>query len=112
MRPDYYLEFPVADLLLHPEQVRDALLTACRRLAPARLGAVCQIDESFLVVCREAAPIETPTSEVQIDTLDNADPQLFRALLQERWQGGYMPMGTVCDNNGQGAPRSFLFTQK
>lgn len=112
MIPDCYLEFSVSELLMDPLQIREALLAACRRHAPARLTTICQTEESFLVVCQSARNGLKQTADIQIDTLVLATKETLLAKMKERWNGGYDVLGCISDTAEDGSIRRFLFTQK
>lgn len=114
MEADCYLQFALADVILQPEETRQALLDACHRHAPARLRTVCQIDDSFLVVLQPLPHDEAnrATREVQIDFLEDARRETLLTKLRERWNAGYDPLGTLSDAPRDAAPRRFLLSQR
>ncbi len=114
MEADCYLQFALADLIIQPEETRQALLEACHRHAPARLRTLCQIEDSFLVVLQHLPREEAhrATREVQVDFLADARKETLLAKLQERWNAGYDPLGSLADSPQDAAPRRFLITQR
>ena len=112
MRLNCYLTFSLAELALQPREVAEAMLAACRRHAPARLMALCQLEDRFLAICHPLDSPEEAVQEIQVDCLLDPTPEAMLALLRQRDEGGYSPVGSLSDSSGEEALRRFLVFQR
>ncbi len=112
MRFCFTLDFPLSDLAIQPQAVAEALEKACQRHAPARLLTLLPLEDRFLVVCQPGDAPEQTTREVQVDCLFDASPEALKALVRQREEGGYLPVGVVSDFSEASAPRRFLIVQR
>ena len=109
MEADFHSIFSLNDLHNDAEAVAQVLLQSCRRHAPRRAVALCQLDNHLVITLH-------PTEHVPVDLrfvhLTNIDTEKLFAILHERWMGGYEPVGMASDRDEEGNLHGFLLVQK
>ena len=109
MDADFHSQFTVNDLRNDDEAVAQALLQSCRRGSPRRVIALCQLKEQLLFTLQSA---QQPPQDLRFVHMLDPDLTALRAILQERWKGGYEPVGMVADRSEDGTLHAFLLVQK
>ncbi|MBR6471603.1 MAG: hypothetical protein IKS83_07385 [Victivallales bacterium] len=109
MEADFHSFFSLDDLRNDLEEVAQALLQSCRRGVPRRPIAVCQLKERIVFTLQ---PSDRPPQDLRFVPLTNPDTPALLAVLQERWMGGYEPVGLVVDENEDNTTQAFLLVQK
>ena len=109
MNADYHSVFALEDLLANPRDIAEAILSSCHRRPFKRPIALCQLEGRFVVILQ---PHDQPPQDMQFETMTNPDLATLQAILHERWQGGYEPVGLVSDRNEAGEVQAFLLLHK
>ena len=109
MDADFHSQFTINDLRNDDEAVAQALMQSCRRGSPRCVLALCQLKEQvlFTLKCAPRAP-----QDLRFVHLENPDITTLRTVLQERWKGGYEPVGLAADTGEDGVLHAFLLVQK
>ena len=111
MESDRYLFIHLDDLIVHPEDITDMILHACKRGSSFRVQALCQYDEELLVILTQCTPNEVPDDVRWLDISD-VSFRTLDALLLERWKAGYEPIGTVTSTKEYDPLKRFLLVQR
>ncbi len=109
IEPDKYLSFHFQDIIIEPENVNAAIIQSCRRNPTMGIRSVGQVGNDVLVVLSptEFATIPAELYWLDISALSYRD---LVPLLQERWQSGFTPLGTISDETPPG--KRFLLLQR
>jgi len=89
------VSFAVDDIVVDPEGVTTTLNAACNHRSEARrVRAVCQVGETVFFVLSPLFPQESH-AEYRLVTVEDTTWDGFSALLEERWTGGFDPVGAI-----------------
>ncbi len=108
MLQDNYLHFTVNDLVLDADGVAKALMHACQRGNHARVQCILQLRDEITVVLSDA---QQCPKDIRFELALNCAMTEIEGKLASRWQGGYDPVGMICDENETDC-RVFILFQK
>ena len=110
MEADFQSCFSLNDLRNDHEAVAQALMQSCRRGVAKKVIAICQLKEQILFTLM---PSKQPPQDLRFVPMVAPDVPALLATLQERWMGGYEPVGLISDDEGEdGVLHAFLCVQK
>ncbi len=109
MEADFHSIFTINDLVTDDEAVAAALLQSCGRRSARHAVALCQLGNRVVITLQAA---EQPPADLRFVHLENPDTETLLACLQERWMGGYEPVGLATDRDETGTLHGFLLVQK
>lgn len=109
---DKYIHFNLNEVLLDSTAVGSAIAAACVRQSPMRLHTILQLDEIFVAVLQPVASRDDATADVRFSEVHFPGMDTLLAALNERWQGGYEPVGLLADKLNDGTTRRILVTSR
>ncbi len=111
MESDRYLFIHLDDLIIQPEETAAMIMRACKRSTPFQVQALCQHDDELLLVLSECPSNKVPDDVRWLDVSEIPFRDLA-ALLVERWQAGYEPVGSITSSSEYDPRKRFLLVQR